>query len=126
MGKVPRRDICTICLRKIRASNMSRHKKTHERTYFNKSSNPKIRRVYDGLKKEKKECPICKKKIHGQNMWDHIQNLHYKVKHYKCDHCGKDFSCKSNVNRHIRRAHKDELIIRSTEMFSKMNTSIDL
>lgn len=119
MGKVPVKRIrCTICLREIRGSNMSRHKKTHERAYLNKSSNPKIRRVYNGLKK-KSECPICKKKIHVQNIWDHVHNIHYKVKPYKCDHCNKYFSCKSNLNRHIkRRVHnkKDAIIIVSPKM----------
>lgn len=96
-------------------SNMSRHKRTH----LNKSINPKICRA------KKSECPICKKKIHVQNIWDHVHNIHHKVKPYKCDQCNKYFSCKSNLNRHIkRRVHnkkdevnkKDEIIIVSPKM----------
>ena len=108
---------------------MFRNGKMHGQGIFIKLNGREIKGTWKNdilIDEEKKECPICKKKIHGQNMGDHMQNIHYKVKPYKCDHCGKDFFCKSNVNRHIRRVHKDKLIIGSTEMFLKMNTSIDL
>ena len=42
-------------------------------------------------------------------IWTHIQSIHENVC-YNCDICGKDFSVKRNLNRHIKNVHGNSVI----------------
>jgi hypothetical protein len=127
MGRVPgKKDRCNV--------------KRHERTHLIESNKYNIKTVHDGskTKKTKKtECPVCFKKVCFQNLKDHVQNIHNKVKDYECDICKKRFGCKTNVNRHKKEKHyglkrisgkrrvlngRLEDIIYATEIFSKFGS----
>ena len=48
---------------------------------------------------------LFQKKEH-QNM--HIESIHEGKKPFKCNECGKAFSCKGNLNGHIEKVHEEK------------------
>ena len=55
----------------------------------------------------KVKCEVCDKKINSRNMKEHLKT-HDSLR-YNCEQCGKDFSRKEAVNRHVLTIHdKDQ------------------
>ncbi len=77
---------------------MSKHKKRHV------GHTPKKRR--EGAKKFKyKRCETCKKIFEvGREMREHLRQTKECGDNAKCSYCGKNFSSKGNLQRHMSEA----------------------
>ena len=76
--------------------------------------------------RNKVKCVICGKKVWHQNIQDHVQNLHFNQKRYKCERCNKPFTCKSNLNRHIREVHKYQKRVTYETLFLNITNPINI
>ena len=60
-----------------------------------------------------KTCPVCGKCFSTRHLVKpHFENVHLKMKKYKCKACGKQFYKKSDMKRHLeQRGHFESLEI---------------
>ena len=123
-----------------RETNSESSKVDHDkrRTTFNASDKPylceecgKSYKTNDNLKRHIKEahknpkvqCSVCCNKFaegrtyeqhmlkqHGQDIKDHSPPSKKVSTEHKCDECEKGYSCKKNLNRHIKEAHRTEKV----------------
>ena len=57
-----------------------------------------------GVPRGSSQCPVCKKSF--VFMRKHFREVHLGEKRYDCSICGKKFSQKSNLNRHVKGIHE--------------------
>eukprot|EP00092_Neocalanus_flemingeri_P017324 GFUD01018737.1.p1 GENE.GFUD01018737.1~~GFUD01018737.1.p1 ORF type:complete len:886 (+),score=196.54 GFUD01018737.1:76-2733(+) len=56
---------------------------------------------------EKIECPECGEKVCKVYLQQHIRKQHQVREKFKCDECGKPFTCRSYLAKHIQRVHME-------------------
>jgi len=112
---------CPICSISLNQTSLQRHLRVvHEGykdkvivkncPYCNVSKNVKRLKAHIDMvhRRIKKECHFCFKKFANTHMLkQHIQNIHFGIKRYKCAWCPRMFSCAGNRNKHYRATHSD-------------------